>query len=62
MLCVIDACKKMMFEAVVVEAGECSMPTEDDIALIFYSETETMDRSCVGGGHDLRSFFVGWLM
>ena len=46
-----------------VEAGEYSMPTEDDIALIFYySETETMDRSCVGGGHDLRSFFVGWLM
>ena len=34
MLCVIDACcKKMMFEAVMVEAGECSMPTEDDIAL-----------------------------
>jgi len=49
----------------VVEVGEYSMPTEDDIALIFYSETETMDRS---GGHDLRSFFargcsyVGWLM
>ena len=63
MLCVIDTCKKMMFEAVVVEAGEYSMPSEDDIALIFYySETETMDRSCVGGGHDLRSFFVGWLM
>ena len=45
-----------------LEVGEYSMPTEDDIALIFYSETETMDRSCVGGGHDLRSFFVGWLM
>ena len=52
----------MMFEAGSGWAGEYSMPTEDDIALIFYySETETMDRSCVGGGHDLpelRSFFV----
>ena len=31
-----------------VEAGEYSMPTEDDIALdILYSETETMDNRSV---------------
>ena len=47
----------MMFEAVVVEVGEYSMPTKDDIALIFYSETETMDRSC-----RRRPWSPGWLM